>query len=710
MPHVNFVFAVHNHQPAGNFDTVFEEAYRHSYQPFLEVLERHPAVKCTQHWTGTLLEWLLRVHPGFIGRMRTLVERGQLELLTGAYYEAILAVIPEADRIGQIRKLTELIQATFGVTPPGMWLAERVWEPHLAASLARAGVEFVVVDDTHFRHAGLTDEELLGYYVTEELGETLKILPIDKTLRYTIPFRPVEETLAYFSSSASEEGSHMVIHADDGEKFGIWPKTHKHVYDDGWLESFCTMVEGEGALVRSVHLQDVVDTFPPQGRLYLPTDSYSEMTRWVLPASVNLRLEEFEQTVRSMGALEANGMFVRGGFWRNFLSKYPEANQMHKKMLRISARLHDIESRTALPHQVYDHLWAGQCNDSLWHGLFGGVYLPNLRFPVFRDLIKAESLLDEIDKMKTIKTEMQDFDCDGHNEVIVESPIMDFCFKPVLGGSLVELDYKPGSVNLLDVLSRREEASHRKLLRAIRSHEAGSGWDELIAKEKNLDEYLHFDWYRHASFADHFFAEGTNLKGLLHCDYGELGDFVNQPYRSTVAGDAEHVVVEFERSGALWMDGQKHRVRVKKTFRYTVLSDAFTVDYSVENLENSPIDLHFGVELALGGMAGDAPDRYYTIDGLPMEGARLRSAAEHGAVLEFGAVDGWMNVEVGFKLGRPAGLWRFPIETVSLSEAGFERLYQGSVMIPHWRFMLAPSGSKGAGSWSVSITQTVRHS
>ncbi len=708
MSHVNFAFAVHNHQPAGNFDTVFEEAYRHSYEPFLEVLERHPAVKCTQHWTGTLLEWLLRVHPEFVERMRALVQRGQLELLTGAYYEAILAVIPEADRIGQIRKLTDLIHTTFGFRPRGMWLAERVWEPHLAASLARAGVEFVVVDDTHFRHAGLTDDELLGYYITEELGETLKILPIDKTLRYTIPFRPVEETLRYFTSTASAEGSHIVIHADDGEKFGIWPKTHKHVYGDGWLESFCAMVEGEGTLVRPVHLGEVVDSFPPQGRLYLPTDSYSEMTKWVLPAPVALRLEDFEQTLRSTGALEANGMFVRGGFWRNFLTKYPEANQMHKKMLRVSARLHEIEGRGVVPQKAYDLLWAGQCNDSLWHGLFGGVYLPNLRFPLFRNLLRAERLLDDLERVRSIKTAVEDFDCDGHDEVVVESPVMDFCFKPVLGGSLVELDYKPGSVNLLDILSRREEASHQRLLRAIRSHESGSGWDELMAKEKNLHEYLHFDWYRHASFVDHFFAGGTGMKGLLHCDYGELGDFVNQPYRSTVDGTPEHVIVEFERSGALWIAGLKHKLRVRKTFRYTVASNAFTVDYCVENLESSPIDIHFGVELALGGMAGDAPDRYYTIDGKPLRGGRLRSEGEHASVGAFGATDEWMNVDVEFTLGLPAGLWRFPIETVSLSEAGFERLYQGSVMIPHWRFRLAPAGSTGASSWSVPIIQTVR--
>ena len=36
---VRFVFALHNHQPVGNFDGVFEAAYRDSYKPFLDLLE-----------------------------------------------------------------------------------------------------------------------------------------------------------------------------------------------------------------------------------------------------------------------------------------------------------------------------------------------------------------------------------------------------------------------------------------------------------------------------------------------------------------------------------------------------------------------------------------------------------------------------------------------------------------------------------------------
>ena len=36
---IRFVLALHNHQPIGNFDHVFEQAYQDSYRPFLDVFE-----------------------------------------------------------------------------------------------------------------------------------------------------------------------------------------------------------------------------------------------------------------------------------------------------------------------------------------------------------------------------------------------------------------------------------------------------------------------------------------------------------------------------------------------------------------------------------------------------------------------------------------------------------------------------------------------
>lgn len=688
MNSLQFAFVVHNHQPIGNFDSVFQEAFERSYRPFIDVLERHPSVKVTQHWTGTLLEWLIKHHPEFIERLRRMVESGQLELLTGAYYEAVLAMIPERDRMGQIKKLSDLLHRHLGFNPRGMWLAERVWEQPLAGSLARAGVDFVVVDDTHFRHAGLHDNQLLGYYVTEEEGQTLKVIPIDKTLRYTIPFREVDETKTYFQRVASPAGHTVVVHADDGEKFGVWPKTYKHVYEEGWLEKFCSMLDVQKGWVHTVHLRDIVEREPALGRIYLPTASYSEMMKWSLETRSFNQLEAFEERLKTDGLYEENAMFVRGGFWRNFLAKYPEANHMHKKMLRVSRRAEAASARARVPSKTLDHLWAGQCNDPYWHGVFGGLYLPNLRHPVYHNLLLAERELDGIDRLPSVRHEEVDFDCDGRKEILVESDVLNLYFKPDLGGCLLELDYKPAAINLLDILSRREEGYHRRLREVDRFRDKASVHEGVLVKEEGLEQHLNYDWYRHASFLDHFFGDGTTLESLRACKYPEEGDFVNQPYEAKVKRVGDELKVTFHREGALWRGGVPHRIAVTKTVRYVGGAKQFTVDYTITNREEKPRQIWFGVECNVGLMAGDAHDRFYVIPGRKLEDRRLRSSGEEPDVETVELYDEWLKIKTGFAFNSPATLWRFPIETVSLSESGFERLYQSSLILPHWHVHL----------------------
>jgi len=200
MKKINLVLGFHNHQPVGNFDSVFEHAYEHSYRPFLDVLERFPQIKIAQHYTGILLEWFRSNHPEMLRQIRRMVATGQIEIMGGAYYEAILSIIPDRDKRGQIEKLTKAVKREFKTRPTGLWLAERVWEQHLARFIADAGMKYIVIDDTHFKYAGFSEDELLGYYHTEEQGRTVAIFPISKMLRYTMPFLPVKKTIEYLRS------------------------------------------------------------------------------------------------------------------------------------------------------------------------------------------------------------------------------------------------------------------------------------------------------------------------------------------------------------------------------------------------------------------------------------------------------------------------------------------------------------------------------
>lgn len=693
MKTVNLVLGIHNHQPIGNFDHVLEEAYQKSYKPFLDVLEKFPKIKLSQHYTGFLLEWLKKHHPEIFTQLKSLVKSGQVQMMTGGFYEPILAIIPDKDKLGQIRKLNEYVAKNFGTIPTGMWLAERVWEQHIVKPIANCGVRWVAIDDTHFKYVGLKDENLLGYYVTEEQGRMLNVFPISKMMRYFIPFQPVEKTIDYLRSVASEDGSRIVVYADDGEKFGVWPQTYKHVYEDGWLSRFLKALEDNSDWINIVHFSDVMEKVKPIGRVYLQNASYAEMLQWALPEELSRKYEEFEHKLKEAKLFDKYEEFVRGGYWRNFLAKYPEVNNIHKKMIRLSERAHAAKQRNGGMDSVLDKIWAAQCNDPYWHGVFGGLYLPNLRYPVYKSMIEAETALDRIEHKKKLAVTTKDFDMDGSDEILVETNTLDAYFMPESGAAMFELDYKPIPFNFLDILSRRPEGYHEKL-RRIAGSDSGekqilSIHDIVAMKEKGLEKLLNYDWYRRASFIDHFIGE-TTIENFAAAKYPELGDFVDQRYEKKILKKNGGAVIQFSREGKVGRD-ESVPVKVDKTFEFKESSGSIVCRYRVENLGEKPAKVDFGVELNFGLMAGDAHDRYYKINGAKPDDPRLRSTGASDAVTSVALVDEWQKLQAVVDIDTPLTLWRFPIETVSLSEAGFERVYQSSVLFLHSAFTLEES-------------------
>ena len=129
-------------------------------------------------------------------------------------------MIPRRDRIGQITRYAEWLADRFGTPINGMWMPERVWEQSLTSDLADAGVRYTLLDDFHFKNAGLDEDQLHGYYITEDDAKLLAVFPGSERLRYTIPFREPEETINYLRPIAEQQPGAVVVFGDDGEKFG----------------------------------------------------------------------------------------------------------------------------------------------------------------------------------------------------------------------------------------------------------------------------------------------------------------------------------------------------------------------------------------------------------------------------------------------------------------------------------------------------------
>jgi alpha-amylase len=663
---VYFLMAIHFHQPIGNFNFVFDKVYRNSYQPFLHLVSEFPDIKLTLHFTGCLLEWLADNQPKFLDQIRRLVKSGQIEVMTGGFYEPILSVIPPNDALGQIAQLSDFVKRRFDYQPKGAWVAERVWEPNLPSLLNKAGVRYVILDDSHLKYAGLSADDMHGYYVTEDNGKAVAVFPSEEKLRYLVPFGQPQQIIDYLKSIASGCDGLAAVYGDDAEKFGEWPDTYEWVYEKRWLYNFFLTLRQNNSWIKTAHVSEYLEDNEPLGRVYMPTASYQEMGEWSLPADSGEKLDGLIREIKADKREEEFLPYLRGGFWRNFLVKYPEANQMHKKMLLVSKKIEGATAGKRL-QEARQELYKGQCNCAYWHGVFGGLYLYHLRSAVFNHLIKAETIIDEILKGHKgwVDCQVGDFDCDGCDEAVLSDSSISVFLDSDEGGSITELDFKLKSVNVVNPLSRRKEAYHSKLPQRAGGGSTGQvkSIHERALKDADLAGRVFYDWYKRACLLDHFLGGATTIEGFSQCRYEELGDFVNQPF-----------IIKPSKNGVtLARDGQVsgESLRVSKDVGIKKDSSSIEVSYRIKNTSDKKVQLWFGSEFNLSLTNDDTFEQLFGEDGLSLK-------------------DVIAGVTVKLTFSRPADIWHFPVKTISQSESGIEENYQSTAVLPHWKFFLSP--------------------
>lgn len=682
------VLLIHAHQPIGNFDEVFERAYASAYRPFLEVLARHPSVRLGLHYSGALLEWIERAHPSHFDQLRALVGNGQVEIVGGGFYEPILVAIPREDRQEQLIRLADYIERHFGARPRGGWVAERVWEPQIPSSLAPAGVEYTLVDDNHFLGAGFAIDQLYGQYVSEDLGHAVKVLPGLKALRYLIPFHHVGETIEFLRGAAGAHPGGFASMGDDLEKFGVWPGTHDHCYRDGWLDHFFSALEQASDWLTLSTPGDAIASHTSLGRADLPAASYTEMMEWALPTPARNRyhglVEEFSSRPDALP-------FLRGGIWRSFFTKYHEANLLHKKMLHVSQKLRRLthgrrrdgaflksrEEATTL-------LLQGQCNDAYWHGVFGGLYSPHLRTAVWRSLAQAETIVDRLAHRTRRFAEVAtlDFDSDGRDEVYFTSDRYAALLAPDDGGSISALDFRPPNVTLINSLARRPESYHAKLrnLQANQAQGVQSIHEQTRMKEEGLERWLNYDRWPRNSFRLLLFGREKNYEDYTAIHLEENAALAGGPYR----------VAELTPVRVALVSEDSPDWTANKTLSFVSSPAGFDIICDLAVWRNGPgtVSIYIGIEVVVNFLAPAMPDRYFESDGQRFP---LRwTAALPGTELR--VVDEWQRASVTLEASAAQSFWISPIETVSESEDGFERIYQGSQVMALWPAEVAEGG------------------
>ena len=695
--------AIHFHQPVGNFDHVIERACDKCYIPFIDTLKAYPGIKMTFHFTGCLLEWAEEHRPEMIEKISDLVSSGQVEMMTGGFYEPILVSIPEGDRTRQINMLTEYVKDTFAYEPKGAWVAERVWEPSLASTFHSSGVKYIILDDTHFLYAGVSKDKTHGYYVTEDNGKPVAVFPSDKVLRYHMPFKMPADCIGYIRSVAEREDSPLLVYGDDGEKFGEWPGTHKWVFEEKWLENFFNELSANSGWIETAKMSDCLANTPSKGRIYLPTASYEEMLEWSLPADMQEYMEDVVGDIKNLGKEEYYKPFVRGGFWRNFLTKYPESNHMNKKMLYVSGKVDAIRASSKDKdslEQAEKELFRGQCNCAYWHGVFGGLYLYHLRNAIYEHLIRSEGIIDRMqygDK-DFLNVETTDMDADGSDGVVMENRYVSLYIMPSSGGTLRELDSKQACQNLINSLTRRKEAYHRQILKKIGEQERGSKnkegvktiHDGIQVADASLKDCLNYDWYPRHALIDHFLDKGAELGPFSRCEYDEKGDFVLEEYSHKIEKEKGKAELVMTRDGMV--DGLS--IRLSKTVTLTSGNAGFGVKYVISNLEEkTSASFVFAPEFNLTMPHADS-ERYQLVFDGKEKPKKLDAPREEKSSGKVSINDTEGYISFNMALSRKCPIWAFPVKTVSQSEKAYELNYQSTAIVPRFEIDLKPGESE----------------
>lgn len=622
----------------------------------IDSVSNFEGIKTNFHLSGNVITFLDKKYSDFSSKIRNLLDSNQLELLSGGLYEPIFPSIPKEDRQTQILQMSRLINHIYGYSPRGAWITESVWEPSLTLDLAKARIEYTCLPKEYFTSVGMNNDELSGYFVTEEEGRKIGVFPVSYNLNILMGKHLPQEVIDLLIASSRNHNS--------DNPFLVLLYEHK-VTDKSrlnWLINFFELLEKENDSINTVLLGDYYLKNKPKGRIYLGTHQENEsqhLTR----------------------------------YWNQFLLKYPEANLLHKKMLRISKKINAAKEGKSrfkvikeMINQAQDLLLKGQANNAYWDNKLQGIYSPNERHNTYSNLIKAENLIDAASRQvsKWLQVVEIDYDCDGNDEIIIETETQNIYISPALGGTILEHDFRPKNINLLNVISRKKENYH------------------------NQNGELIYDSYPKLNLIEHYFENEPALIKLKsnQLPMPSLTKNILNPYKAEIIKAKEESCKIRLNSivNLINLEGSAS-IEITKQFSTRSGDSLLLIDYILTSKSSSTINFFFAVEFNINYSGNYNKESYFYLKGDPNYKTQepfLKSSEEIKDLDQISLHDKKQGVDLTISFSKNCNLYRFPIETVSYNFESLESIYQGSTILSSWHLIIEPNTS-----WDLTIKENI---
>ncbi len=518
---------------------LLEKNFQAIYKPIIKSLYSHPSFPVSFAFSGPHIQFFKKRKNELITILRELVDRKQVEILGGAYNDALLPLLNSIDRNGQIDLLTSEIRATFGKRPRGMTLFQDCWDSSLVNNIHTCGIEYVIINSTMLPES---KRSFLPIFMSD-LGKNVDIFPYYNDL---IPdTEMLAEEFVYNIEKAvlkaEKKDTHLQLDADRIVPITLTPEQTAKLNEDKWFEKLCKYLDESSdsrvklTTLNSFRTNGVKIKIPS----YIPIGISDEVSKDI-QLHTNDSRNKYPCTIY------------------DYLYSFPASRKLYNRMMYISLLVNQYKA---------DKMRKKTAREKMWQAQNGMTLLNTAKEPLNNSIFRQQSYkyLNEAEKMLrgdgsfTESVTCFDYDNDGLNEYVCRMEQY-FAYISFAGGSVPELDIIKDSYNYAD----------------------------------NLKRCFNFDGcddeYERGFFIDHLFTD-SQLELYIKGEPAGDGVFSRIQYSQLKYSPQHHEVQLCAR--AVWKPtGQTVYLRKK----YVINSTGMYVQYIIKNESDKPLRAKFAVE------------------------------------------------------------------------------------------------------------------
>lgn len=271
---------------------IIEKVARKCYLPANEVLlqniKNNPDFKASFSISGVALEQFEKFAPEVIDSFKTLVDTGNIELLSETYYHSLASIYSEEEFVNQVILHRKKLRDLFGITPSVFRNTELIYSNKIAQMAEKMGYKGILAEGA---------DHVLGWrsptFVYKPIGiENIKLLLKHYRLSDDIAFRFSQQSWEGWPLTAPKFADWISSHNGNGDTINLFMDYEtfgEHQWEDTGIFEFLKYLPGEILKNKDnnfVTPSELVDRYDAKAELDVPeyvswADTERDLSAWI---------------------------------------------------------------------------------------------------------------------------------------------------------------------------------------------------------------------------------------------------------------------------------------------------------------------------------------------------------------------------------------------------------------------------------------------